>query len=192
MIPSHKRPEAPERPITFSGQVLPRLRVRTPHRRTQAPGSSRPARAGSRDQGRCSGHCHHQSEAFPAFRPRAVGRPGQGRLTTSCWTRWASTGGPSPRACSNSLPTRGPVLHRTWRTYSASSNVTAWLNPSPPCAPDSGLLVGTGHVEGGWRVGSKCAMRGLVAVVRSGGHNPLADARVRMLVDSESDALSPL
>src|SRR5258707_5558084 len=41
------------------------FRVRTPHRRTQAPGSSRPARAGSGDQGRCSGHRHQQSEAFP-------------------------------------------------------------------------------------------------------------------------------
>jgi hypothetical protein len=53
-----------------SGQRLPRLRVRTPHRRTQAPGSSRSARPGSGDQDRCSGHRHQQSEVFPAADPR--------------------------------------------------------------------------------------------------------------------------
>src|SRR6266567_6171010 len=41
------------------------------------------------------------------------------------------------------LPTRGLVLHRTWRMCSASSNVTARPNPSPPCAPDRGLPGGT-------------------------------------------------
>ena len=40
-------------------------------------------------------------------------------------------------------PTRGLVLHRTWRMCSASSNVTARPNPSPPYAPDRGLPGGT-------------------------------------------------
>jgi hypothetical protein len=49
-------------------------------------------------------------------------------------------GGPSLHAFSRS-PIRGAGRRRTQRTYSASSNVTAWSDQSPPCAPDSDLLV---------------------------------------------------
>jgi hypothetical protein len=45
---------------------VPGLQMRTPHRRTQAPGSSRPGRAGSGDQDRCPSDRHSNLKHFPA------------------------------------------------------------------------------------------------------------------------------